>query len=163
MTKTNIKPNQAGVPAGGTVGQVLTKDSGVDYEASFQTPGGGGGSIPNSGTASYDLNVPGVQNIPHGLGSVPSYIKMSGLVRAGVNSSSQGTYDGTTAHFITIGSASQSNRGTGQILYFSGLDNIAETAGCSITVDSTNIILTWTKSVFLVSSFFANMLWEAYI
>jgi hypothetical protein len=32
-----------GVPVGGTTGQVLTKDSGVDFETSWQTPSGGGG------------------------------------------------------------------------------------------------------------------------
>lgn len=31
-----------GVPTGGTVGQILTKDSGTDYDTSWQTPAGGG-------------------------------------------------------------------------------------------------------------------------
>lgn len=36
------------MPAGGSAGQVLTKSSGADYAASWQTPsgGGGGGSGP---------------------------------------------------------------------------------------------------------------------
>lgn len=35
-------PAGPGVPVGGTVGQVLTKDSGTDYDTSWQTPAGGG-------------------------------------------------------------------------------------------------------------------------
>lgn len=31
----------AGIPSGGTTGQVLTKDSGTDYDVSWQTPSGG--------------------------------------------------------------------------------------------------------------------------
>jgi hypothetical protein len=36
-------PAGPGVPTGGTVGQVLTKDSSTDYDTSWQTGGGGGG------------------------------------------------------------------------------------------------------------------------
>lgn len=36
--------NGVGVPTGGTVGQVLTKASGTDYDAAWQTPAGGGGA-----------------------------------------------------------------------------------------------------------------------
>jgi hypothetical protein len=32
-----------GLPTGGTTGQVLTKDSGTDFDVSWQTPGGGSG------------------------------------------------------------------------------------------------------------------------
>jgi hypothetical protein len=39
-----------GVPAGGTAGQVLTKDTSTDYDTSWQTPTGGGGGSP-TGTA----------------------------------------------------------------------------------------------------------------
>lgn len=35
-----------GVPTGGTTGQVLTKDSGTDFDTSWQTPSGGGGGFP---------------------------------------------------------------------------------------------------------------------
>lgn len=37
-------PSGAGLPAGGTTGQVLTKQSGTDYDADWETPAGGGGS-----------------------------------------------------------------------------------------------------------------------
>ena len=32
------------MPAGGTTGQVLTKDTATDYDVSWQTPAAGGGS-----------------------------------------------------------------------------------------------------------------------
>ncbi len=35
-------PFGPGIPAGGAAGEVLTKDSGTDYDVSWQ-PGGGGG------------------------------------------------------------------------------------------------------------------------
>lgn len=34
-----------GIPIGGTTGQVLTKNSATDYDVSWQTPSGGGGSV----------------------------------------------------------------------------------------------------------------------
>jgi hypothetical protein len=38
-------PIAAAVPVGGTTGQVLTKTSGADYAAAWETPSGGGGAI----------------------------------------------------------------------------------------------------------------------
>lgn len=40
-------PSASGMPVGGSTGQVLTKDSGADYDVSWQTPSGGGGSVPS--------------------------------------------------------------------------------------------------------------------
>lgn len=44
-------PAGPGVPTGGTAGQVLTKDSGTDYDTSWQDSAGGGGGAPT--TADY--------------------------------------------------------------------------------------------------------------
>ena len=54
-------PAGPGVAAGGTAGQVLTKDSGTDYDTSWQDATGGGGGAPDTvdylvGTASGDLS-----------------------------------------------------------------------------------------------------------
>jgi hypothetical protein len=54
-------PAGPGVPAGGTAGQVVTKDSGTDYDTSWQDPTGGGGGAPDDadylvGTAHGDLS-----------------------------------------------------------------------------------------------------------
>lgn len=54
-------PAGPGVPAGGTVNQVLTKDSGTDYDTSWQDAQGGGGGAPDDvdylvGTASAGLS-----------------------------------------------------------------------------------------------------------
>lgn len=43
-------PAGPGVPVGGTVGQVLTKDSGTDYDTSWQDASGGGGGAPTDAT-----------------------------------------------------------------------------------------------------------------
>lgn len=43
-------PAGPGVPTGGTVGQVLTKDSGTDYDTSWQDATGGGGGAPTDAT-----------------------------------------------------------------------------------------------------------------
>jgi hypothetical protein len=37
-----------GLPAGGTAGQILTKDTATDYDASWQDPSGGGGGAGGS-------------------------------------------------------------------------------------------------------------------
>ena len=54
-------PAGPGVPTGGTAGQVLTKDSGTDYDTSWQDATGGGGGAPTTvdylvGTASGSLS-----------------------------------------------------------------------------------------------------------
>lgn len=43
MAQTRLNLQQAGVPGGGTSGQVLTKASGTDYDSDWDTPSGGGG------------------------------------------------------------------------------------------------------------------------
>jgi hypothetical protein len=49
-------PGAAAVPTGGSTGQVLTKDSGTDYDTSWQTPGGGGSTgTPTNQTGSRAL------------------------------------------------------------------------------------------------------------
>lgn len=54
-------PAGPGVAAGGTVGQVLTKQSGTDFDTDWEDPTGGGGGAPTTvdylvGTASGDLS-----------------------------------------------------------------------------------------------------------
>ena len=54
-------PAGPGVPTGGTAGQVLTKDSGTDYDTSWQDSAGGGGGAPTTvdylvGTADATLS-----------------------------------------------------------------------------------------------------------
>lgn len=52
-------PVDHGIPAGGTTGQVLTKDSDADYDASWQDPqgGGGGGMTPEEVQEIVDATV----------------------------------------------------------------------------------------------------------
>lgn len=49
-----------GVPAGGTLGQVLTKSSEDDYDTSWQTPSGGGGSTELTAIPATDKTASGI-------------------------------------------------------------------------------------------------------
>ncbi len=53
-----------GIPVGGTAGQVLTKDTGTDYDVSWQTPGGGGG-----GSVATDAIFDAKGDLPVGTGA----------------------------------------------------------------------------------------------
>lgn len=52
LDKANDMDSSAQVPAGGTSGQVLTKKSGTNYDAEWETPGS---SLPSGGTPSQVL------------------------------------------------------------------------------------------------------------
>lgn len=56
-------PAGQGVPAGGTAGQVLTKDSGTDYDTSWQDPSGANRNVVSALTSTA-----GVVNIDWSLG-----------------------------------------------------------------------------------------------
>ncbi len=53
---TAIGTTYGGSPTGGTTGQVLTKNSGTDYDYSWATPSGGGGSVFSALTAATGTN-----------------------------------------------------------------------------------------------------------
>jgi len=106
--------------------------------------------IVKTGSASRTMNASsGTQTIAHGLGKVPSIVRMSGGFGAGSAALgwSSGTYDGATANYSAVsyyaGSSSGSEGGTGYILW---LTSGGSGQYASITVDATNITLSWTQT-----------------
>lgn len=108
----------------------------------------------------------GTQNVAHGLGVAPTRIRIHAMWSGGSArfiAESIGTYDGSTTatvwnYYDDIGSTSQSNVDTSNIIYLSEASGLQR---ATVTVDATNIILVWTKSVSPASD---NMRvhWEAF-
>jgi len=113
------------------------------------------------------------QNIAHGLGRVPKYVHIRGLLvfSASVSMEVNGYYDGTNqsgeAIIWTEGSTSATTdniyQSTAAALGFSNAGGMNPFTGATkqsgvITVDGTNIIITWTKSGSPTGT--ANLAWE---
>ena len=106
----------------------------------------------------------GTQNIAHGLGVAPTCVRIKAVYIAsnGENRWSQGIYNGTTMSFVSILAGSFTyfvNSGTSLIV------NLQQTSGAfhqdaTVTVDATNIILSWTR-VGATNSGDMILLWEA--
>lgn len=113
----------------------------------------------NNGYVAYDTSTAsGTQNIAHGLGRVPVFVKISmtwenRATAPGEHSFSIGTYNGTTNkgiyHYDRNYNGSSYTNGGGYMAnivlfaYSAAAEN--RNASAVATVDATNIILTWTK------------------
>ena len=129
-----------------------------------------GTKIFNNGVTTYDTSTAsGTQNIAHGLGAVPKKVKItsSWVYRKGAGGvgtsrlESIGAYNGTTMstlYWYEDGSgypvAATSNSII--IIYSDSGGNIAS---ATVTVDATNIILTWTKTSSPTATL--QIMWEA--
>jgi len=107
----------------------------------------------------------GTQMIPHELGQVPKFVRITALANHGVIESF-GTYDGSTT--ATIFASRTTNAGTptsgntsDRIIYLLKGGSPSSEQSASISVDSTNIVLTWTKVLTGVDTTI-QILWEAY-
>jgi hypothetical protein len=110
----------------------------------------------------------GSQTIAHGLGRIPSFVRITTNYNgpSSMAGTCIGTYDGTTANYAFSlcypGNASNAGNNTGYIVY--AIDNNNTTPNgqeASITVDATNITLTWTKLNSGLNSA-APFVWEAF-
>ena len=111
----------------------------------------------------------GSQTIAHGLGHTPSWVKMTAKYASGGTTSFQaaesiGIWDrgvySTIYHYssvITNGGGSDNSITTGILYLFTDSDNDKSTA--TITVDATNIYLTWATDGAPINT--ASVLWEA--
>ena len=111
----------------------------------------------------------GLQTIAHGLGHTPSWVKMTAKYASGGATSFQaaesiGIWDrgvySTIYHYssvITNGGGSDNSITTGILYLFTDSDNDKSTA--TITVDATNIYLTWATDGAPINT--ASVLWEA--
>lgn len=126
-----------------------------------------------SGVTSRDIATTGTQNIAHSLGASPKLVRMTvlhgdqpgGATTITVNIVHL-TYVNSTLNVIyndfTTGD-STSSRGSvssGQVVIWSTLGS-GYNAGFTVSVDSTNIVLTWSKTGSPTGT--AQILWEAYI
>lgn len=109
----------------------------------------------NMGTTS------GTLAIPHGLGVIPKYIRITTVMAGGIRTSSVGTYNGSTqcAILVKAGSPDVTITSTSTIL---GLTSSAgdETQTAIATFDATNINLAFSKSG-STGGETINIMWEA--
>ncbi|MCK4686654.1 MAG: hypothetical protein KAT66_00830 [Candidatus Lokiarchaeota archaeon] len=118
-----------------------------------------------NGQTTYDLaTASGVQNIPHGLGKIPKKIKLTAMWGSAYTQQifSIGVYNRKTNSHVRYGGDGGSNAVVASGNNTNGI-YIATTAANNqagiITVDATNIIITWTKTGNPTLS--AYILWEA--
>ena len=119
-----------------------------------------------AGVSSYDMaTASGTQNIAHGLGVTPSYVRVTAVGLGG----------GTTGNLIfAIGTNSSGNaqigNNSGTALSYAHSDTsgylslIASNTGSTtaiITANATNIVLSWTKSGTPTGT--AYLMWEAFV
>jgi hypothetical protein len=122
--------------------------------------------VYKSGVSSYSA-VSGSQTIAHGLGAMPKYVRITAkAVKASSTyptvSTSNGFYNGSAVSNLSVGYS-----GTTQLVESAGTTYIVDTTAggnalsgytATITVDATNINLTWTK---MNSADPVSFLWEA--
>jgi hypothetical protein len=120
-----------------------------------------------NGTTTYNLTTAsGNQNIAHGLGVIPKYIRITVLWSDGSaslnhTSESVGSYNGTITSMVWYGATntgSDSGNSTANIAEITQSNATNQIA--TVTFDTTNIILAWTKTGSPTGT--AYILWEAF-
>jgi len=151
-----------------------TIDLTTDVTGVLPTANGGTGSaiyLFTSGAATYDCSSSGTLNIAHGLGKVPSIVRISASLASGAAAAiaticiAEAVYNGTTQNsrstMMQSGSAVNSNYGNTNALFRLTTDpTYGNYITGVITWDATNIIITWTLTNVLVGT--ANILMEAH-
>lgn len=131
-------------------------------------------NLSTSGIATYDLTTAsGAQNIAHGLGVIPTKVNLTGiLINGGLTEQSIGGLTSSGNRSMVICYDEGGGSSTTDVLYSSTTYGIAFSNASAndpyggataqkgvITVDATNITITWTKSD--SPSGTATILWEA--
>ena len=94
-----------------------------------------------TGGSSWTLTSSGTQTIAHGLGYTPSFVEFEGFGYGSVTLSWIGTWNPSSQSYVCqVGSNGQA--GTSLFAFF--VDGSGHETGAVITVNATNIILTWT-------------------
>jgi hypothetical protein len=134
------------------------------------SPVGGTGAVTvtnaiafKTGSSTRIMNASsGTQTIAHGLGKVPSIVRISGAWGGGsaVLAWSSGNYNGTTMNVASIsyyaGASASNNGGTFDVVY---LNSNGAGQAATITMDATNIYLAWSV-LGGGGSGTANLIWE---
>lgn len=153
----------------GSSGQVPKLNSSGQLDTSFLAFKG----ALASGTTTKDLSLTTTTTIAHGLGYTPKYLRLRAVYSSAANGASAATIASSEATVVngtaqgwyqglTSGSSSTGNyarEGTGFVLY-----PVMSTGGDgrltgTISVDATNITITWSKSGSPTGTF--DILWEA--
>lgn len=121
-------------------------------------------NVTNGVTTKDTADASGTQNIAHGLGRVPRRVKLIGIYNdATLYTWSYFVLGGAGGSNIKVGQvdgSSPTGSGTGTTFQISGVDApFAARQDGVVTVDATNIIITWTKVA--ACSGICNILWEA--
>jgi len=129
-----------------------TSDTYYPTQNAVKTYVDGNPIVPKVGVTTYDKSTAsGTQNIAHGLGRIPKIVRISTLINAGsLNigrlSISHGLYNGTTNSCIYIYATNAGNQVSNNSSSYGIWSELeGDIAKAVITVDATNIILTWTK------------------
>ena len=145
-------------------GQIVTVVyDGTNFQMQSQKSSTASLTYTNGVTTKNLADASGDQVIAHGLGAIPSKVRMS--VRYSSGSSyiylCDGTYNGTTQRYSLLYTSGTtgvgSGTGSGLILAFNGSPSDQQVA--VISVDATNITLTWTKTGTPTGTIY--IMWEA--
>lgn len=121
-------------------------------------------------TTRDNTSASGVQNIAHGLGTTPNYVRITAKYVVATNSSTEinsvGVYNGVTTSTIWMGgsvagSDIETDSNTTNIIFIKESSTGPVRQVATIAVDATNITLTWTKSG-TPSGGNIQILWEAF-
>lgn len=104
-------------------------------------------------TSTYDVSTAsGTQNIAHGLGRIPRKVKVTFAIQGSSSAIIQGWGVWTnTGQFCIVNDKNHTANAYGESSYPSNIiagsfNNVGDTASAVLTVDGTNLILTWTKA-----------------
>jgi hypothetical protein len=132
-------------------------------------------NVFGNGTTTYDVSTAsGTQTIAHGLGVAPRKVKLTAwLITSGMTNHSVGCWSGTTNTCVSVfmdegGGSSVTDTLFTSATYAIGLANDdavspfasnADAAKGAVSVDATNITITWTKTFSPTGT--ATIMWEA--
>ena len=156
---SSVAASGSGISASPTTGNVVIQNTGVTslVAGSGISVSGATGAVTVTSTATNTIKTgwnsrslsaaSSVQTIAHGLGKTPSFVRINGSFQysQAIIGVSTGTFDGTTMNCVYSGiyaGSGGSSGGTGNYIIVFNEQNSGEEA--SITVDATNISLSWT-------------------
>lgn len=127
--------------APGASGHVMVSD-GTDWTSAAPSAAG---LTATTGSSSHSASATGAETIAHGLGTTPTLVELHAVWYSSASNESQshGSYDGTNNACVFMMDGSGAGNNTSKALYmgWTGGNNFS----CTVTVDGTNITLTWGK------------------
>jgi hypothetical protein len=142
----------------GSNNQIIVADSSLPNGLGWRAPSSVLSTVVvyKNGATTHDIATTGTQNIAHGLGTTPKTIKIRAIIETGDASGgtaqSDGLYNGTTTSTIyretpagtVVGYALGTD--TTNVIYLPFNAASSAISNATVTMDATNIILTWAKT-----------------